>query len=262
MKQLIKYITDLFLSLGKNKNVAERKVTIAVETKEAVVELNRAVAEMKQPKEVEINSKYIWLFDPGHGGMRDGKYVTSGKRSPVWDDGSQYFEGVGNREIVKKLVKRLRVKGIDARDIVDSENDIRLSTRVKRANAIYHENGGNVIYVSIHSDGWKKESAHGYSVYTSPKQTKSDIIAEIFIENMEKEFPLMKLRADTTDGDRDKEANLAVCRDTYGPAILIENFFMTNEKNCREILMTEKGQNRIVKCHIASVLEIEKNGII
>jgi len=205
---------------------------------------------------------YIWLFDPGHGGTIDGKYQTPGKRSPIWKDGSQYFEGVGNREIVKKIVKILRSKGIDARDIVNSQKDIPLRTRINRANIIHRESKGKVIYVSIHSDGFSKESANGYSVYTSPGQTKSDEIAEVFLENMEREFPERKLRSDSSDGDKDKEANLAVCRDTLCPAILIENFFMTNESECKEILMSEEGQNRIVNAHVKSVLEIEATKLI
>ena len=189
--------------------------------------------------------------------MIDGKYVTPGKRSPVWSDGSQYFEGVGNREIVKKIVKKLRSAGIDARDIVSSEKDVPLKTRVKRANKIHQESGGRVIYVSIHSDGFGMESAHGYSVYTSIGQTKSDVIAEIFLDNIELDFPERKMRWDSSDGDRDKETNLYVCKHTYSPAILMENFFMTNEEECREILLTEEGQNRIVDAHIKAVLEIE-----
>ena len=51
-------------------------------------------------------SKFIWLLDSGHGGLDPdtGKYVTPGKRSPVWNDGSQYFEGVGNRDIVRRIL--------------------------------------------------------------------------------------------------------------------------------------------------------------
>ena len=46
-----------------------------------------------------MNKKLVILLDAGHGGIIDGKYQTSGKRSPKWKDGTQYFEGVGNRQI-------------------------------------------------------------------------------------------------------------------------------------------------------------------
>ena len=57
----------------------------------------------------------IWLLDAGHGGINPstGEYVTPGKRSPVWQKGllnmSQYYEGVGNRQIVDKIAAALDI---------------------------------------------------------------------------------------------------------------------------------------------------------
>jgi len=204
------------------------------------------------------NKKYVWLFDPGHGGIVDGQYMTSGKRSPLWKDGTQYFEGVGNRQIVQKLIKKCDEHNIYNFDVVASEYDIALSERVKIANQ-YYKTLGNCIYVSIHSNGFSKESANGYSIYTSKGETKSDRIAEVFIDNMVKHFPTHKLRKDTRDGDKDKEAQFYVLRKTRCPAILIENFFMTNYRECK-LLMNEEFQNKIVDCHFKSILQIEENG--
>jgi len=205
-----------------------------------------------------IKRKYIWLFDPGHGGIVDGQYMTSGKRSPVWDDGTQYFEGVGNRQIVEKLKKKCDEQYIYNFDVVESNYDVSLSERVKIANQ-YHKTLGKCIYVSIHSNGFSKESANGYSVYTSKGETKSDRIAEVFIDNMMEYFPDHKLRKDTRDGDKDKEAQFYVLRKTICPAILIENFFMTNYRECK-LLMNEEFQNKIVDCHFKSIKQIEENG--
>jgi len=200
-------------------------------------------------------SKHIWLIDAGHGGMIDGEYQTAGKRSPVWPDGSQYFEGVGNRQIASKLMDMLDAYSIPYFDILDgSQADVQLYDRVRKANQ-YQKIFGNCIYVSIHSDAFTKESANGYSVYTSEGQTKSDAIAQIFIDNMIVNFPEHKLRKDTRDGDYDKEAQFYVLRKTTSPAILIENFFMTNERECK-LLMSETGQDRIVKCHFESIRKI------
>ena len=130
-------------------------------------------------------SKFVWILDPGHGGLNPetGEYVTPGKRSPVWDDGTQYFEGVGNRDIVKRILKRCRNEGVLAIDVVNDWEDVSLSTRVNRANAIYKYHK-NCIYVSVHSNGFTKESAHGYSVYTSRGQTKSDAYADILLSHI------------------------------------------------------------------------------
>ena len=202
-------------------------------------------------------SEKIWLLDPGHGGLHPdtGNYMTSGKRSPKWDDGTQYFEGVGNRDIVKRIVKKCSDAGILALDIVNDWQDISLATRVNRANAIYAYYK-NAIYMSVHSNGFNKESAHGYSVYTSPGRTKSDRLADILLSYMELEFPDHKLRKDTSDGDMDKEAAFYVLRKTKMPALLSENFFMTNKREC-DLLLTEDFRDRIAKCHFKMINKIE-----
>ena len=71
----------------------------------------------------------IVILDAGHGGMIDGEYQTPGKRSPIWDDGSQYFEGVGNREIVSKLTDKLTEKGIEVFNANPTEKDMKLSRK-------------------------------------------------------------------------------------------------------------------------------------
>ena len=51
-------------------------------------------------------SKYIWLLDPGHGGLIDGVYQTRGKRSPPFADGSILYEGVFNRDVVSRILAK------------------------------------------------------------------------------------------------------------------------------------------------------------
>jgi len=202
--------------------------------------------------------KKIWLLDSGHGGLdpETGEYVTAGKRSPKWEDGSQYFEGVGNRDIVKRILKKCSREGILALDIVNDWQDVSLATRVNRANAIYAYYD-NAIYVSVHSNGFSQESANGYSVYTSPGQTQSDRLADILLSFMELEFPDHKLRKDTSDSDMDKEAAFYVLSKTRMPAILSENFFMTNKREC-DLLLTEDFRDRIATCHLKMIKKIEK----
>ena len=78
-----------------------------------------------------------------------------------------------------------------------------------------------------------------------------------FIESMTNEFMDHTLRMDKSDGDRDKEAQFYVLRNTSCPAILIENFFMTNMRECR-LLLEEEFQDRIVNCHMKSIKQIEQ----
>ena len=63
------------------------------------------------------------------------------------------------------------------------------------------------------------------------------------------------MRKDTSDGDPDKESNFYVLVNTAMPAILSENFFMTNERECKTLLMTESG--REIKIHIEMINKIE-----
>lgn len=204
-------------------------------------------------------SKYTWILDAGHGGIVDGQYATVGKRSPIWNDGTQYFEGVGNRNIVNKLIHKLKTNNIDCIDLLDgTQDDLSLQARVYRANKEYYSNK-NCILISTHSNGFHKESANGYSIYTSIGETKSDLIATEFYKNMELYFPSHKKRTDYhTDNDIDKEANFYILKKTNCPAILIENFFMTNYRECK-LLMSSEFVSKIVNCHFDSIKAIENN---
>jgi N-acetylmuramoyl-L-alanine amidase len=204
-----------------------------------------------------LDSKNLYIFDNGHGGIIDGVYQTPGKRSPIWSDGTQLFEGEFNRSIVDRLMKLCEDAKIDCINLVDTNIDIPLSTRTSQANEIYRNTDKPCIYISVHANGFNKESAHGWGVYTSVGETKSDEIAEILFKKAQAEFPTHKMRKDTRDGDSDKEANFYVLKNTAMPAILSENFFMTNEAECR-LLMSEEGRDRIAKIHFEMIKELEK----
>jgi len=155
---------------------------------------------IKKIKAIKTESHYLWIFDNGHGGIIDGVYQTAGKRSPKWEDGTQLFEGEFNRSIVDRLVKMCKDNNIDCINLVDTQEDISLRKRTDAANDIYREqlqnDGKPCIYVSVHANGFSKESAHGWGVYTSPGETKSDKIATILFTKAGIEFPAHKMRKD------------------------------------------------------------------
>ena len=209
------------------------------------------------PMPVE-GSNYLWILDNGHGGMIDGVYQTPGKRSPVWPDGTQLFEGEFNRAIVDRLMDMCEVNGIDAINLVNTPEDISLTERTSTANRLAKSSDKPCIYVSIHANGFSDESANGWSVYTSPGETKSDGIATILFGKAAHEFKGEYMRKDTySDGDVDKEANFSVLVNTTMPAILSENFFMTNYDNCHKYLLSEEGRDRIAKIHFEMILQVE-----
>jgi N-acetylmuramoyl-L-alanine amidase len=195
-------------------------------------------------------SKYLWIFDNGHGGVIDGVYQTQGKRSPVWPNGEVLYEGEFNRGIVDRLMVLCEANNIDAVNLVATRKDVSLSERVQTANKLAKSSDKPCIYVSIHANGFDQESANGWSVYTSNGTTKSDKIAKILLDKATAEFPDEYMRGT-------KESNFYVLKNTSMPAILSENFFMTNFDNCHKYLLSENGRDRIAKIHFEMIQQLE-----
>ncbi len=194
----------------------------------------------------------IVLLDNGHGALINGKYQTPGKRSPRWSNGTQLYEGEFNRAIVNGIIQELTELKIPYVNIAPEYRDVRLETRVKRANEYLKSNS---FYLSVHANAG---GGHGSEVFTSPGDTKSDKIATIFGLEYKNTFPDKKLRTDFTDGDLDKERRFYVLTRTKMPAILTENFFMDNEEECKDILMTKEGREKIVEYHINAILKVQQ----
>jgi N-acetylmuramoyl-L-alanine amidase len=194
----------------------------------------------------------IALLDNGHGGLINAQYQTPGKRSPLWSDGSQLFEGEFNRAIVSRIVESLTKIKIPYVLIAPEARDVMLATRVSRANKYSQE---ACFFLSVHSNAG---GGNGFEVYTFPGESKSDKIATIFGEEFKVTYPDKKLRTDFTDGDLDKERRFIVLRDTIMPAILTENFFMDNEEECREILLTKNGRDLIAQYHVNAIKRVKQ----
>ena len=192
------------------------------------------------------------LLDNGHGGLINGAYQTPGKRSPVWNDGSQLFEGEFNRAIVNGIIERLTQLKIPYVNLAPEYRDVRLETRVKRAN-IYPSNSS--FYLSLHANAG---GGNGSEIFTSPGDTKSDRIATIFGNEYQMTFPNRRLRTDFSDGDLDKERRFYVLTKTRMPALLTENFFMDNEEECKSILMTTNGRSKIIQYHVNAILKVRE----
>jgi N-acetylmuramoyl-L-alanine amidase len=200
-------------------------------------------------------NKKVYLMDYGHGGKINGIYQTAGKRSPKFDDGSVLYEGVNNRDNVKRLMDVLEKEGIKAIDIVNSDSDVALSERVRRANLL--AKGGECMYISMHSDahgnGAEWTPASGISVYTSKGQTKSDEFAQIVIDRLQANFgETVKWRTDNTDKDEDKEENFYVLKKTKCPAVLIEAGFHTNKEEATKML-SEDWKNKLTKSLVEAI---------
>lgn len=207
----------------------------------------------------------VELWDNGHG------IDTSGKCSPD----RSLLEYQKSRELVRDIVARRKAMGYDARILVPEDKDISLTERCRRVNEICKKYGkNNVIVISVHcnaagADGkWK--SAGGWCVYTSPGQTKADILAtdiwnaaNEYLKPYIERFPILKeqgaydkrqvpIRADWSDGDPDYEARFAILTGTNCPAVLTESLFQDNKADV-DFLLSPEGHKAIVDLHVAGV---------
>jgi N-acetylmuramoyl-L-alanine amidase len=160
--------------------------------------------------------KRVIMIDPGHGAE------TAGKRSP--DDTLREYEF--NRNVARRLVKKLQTSGFDARLTVNDDTDMPLIQRTNQARDLKRQ-GYDVLLVSIHANaagngGWS--TANGIETYTNDQAEK---LAQIIQR---------RLVADTSLRDRGvKRADLHITRETakYGiPGVLCELGFMTNRDEC------------------------------
>lgn len=186
------------------------------------------------------------LIDNGHGAE------TPGKRSP---DG-RLPEYRYSREIAAEILKELRKKGIDAILLVPEERDVALSERVRRVNSYCSSQGtSNVILLSIHcnaappNDGkWHK--ARGWSAWTSPGRTGSDLLAEYLYKSAASVLPsAIPIRRDLSDGDSDWEANFTILTKTRCVAVLTENLFQDNKEDV-DYLLSDSGRSAIINLHV------------
>lgn len=217
-------------------------------------------------------------------GTAHGKNVA-GKRSP---DG--IFE---EWQYSREIVERLREELAKHEDLVDVFVDIptadvplpqqaELTRRVRYVNQLCaHRHTERCIYVSIHVDAASSgewNNAGGWTAYTSPGRTRSDILATYLYEAAEKHLAgyaakmeegkkkglygsnQKPFRKDTSDGDPDKEARFYVLVRTKCAAVLTENLFQDNKADVA-FLTSEEGKKAIVALHKEAILRFAQHNI-
>jgi N-acetylmuramoyl-L-alanine amidase len=193
----------------------------------------------------------IFLIDSGHGGVINGVPQTAGKRSPDFGDGVLY-EGVINRKIAKKVIDFCKKEDVYVVELVPEETDISLGERVRRANKYK-----NAVLISLHCNAATTEKANGWEIFTTVGQNNSDPVAEEIYKQMKLSFPKANFRTDTSDGDNDKEVDFFLIKKANCISVLVENFFMTNEKDYK-LLMSDSGQTKIAKAIFEAIKVINK----
>lgn len=186
------------------------------------------------------------LIDNGHGEN------TPGKRSP---DG-RLREWAYTREIADMVLFELRKKGIDAERIVKEDTDVPLSERCRRANDIYREAGKKAILISIHCNaagsGANWMNARGWSVFVSNNASANSKKLAACLADAAEGIPV-PVRTQTP-GRKYWEQNLAICRDTNCPTVLVENFFQDNKEDV-EYLLSPEGKRDVVRIHVEGIIK-------
>lgn len=152
-----------------------------------------------------------FVADPGHGGH------DSGALSPRGLKESEVVLDVCLR--VKHLLREERTVDL----LLTRETDIFLPLTARARTANDHKAD---VFLSVHCNSAEVATAHGYEAFTSIGTTRSDAMATRLLGIYAKAFPALRLRADWTDGDPDKEAKFTVLTATRMPAVLLELEFI------------------------------------
>lgn len=186
------------------------------------------------------------LLDSGHGGVIAGSYMTSGKRSPVWENGSVLYEGEFNRAIKYRLKEMLQLEGIPYVDVNPQDEDLSLSDRVDAANSY----PTNSVYVSIHANAG---GGTGCEVFTAVNcSSNSTKLAKCIEHQYGPHFYGERWRGI-------KKKDFYVIKNTKMPAVLIEAFFMDTEKECKKYLMTRHGREQIARWIFSGIIDYLKS---
>jgi N-acetylmuramoyl-L-alanine amidase len=208
-----------------------------------------------QPTYIPQKYNKIWVLDPGHGGMVNGKYDTY--PSKMYDHGDfVFYEGVYNRQVVSFLAEKMRAHGLNYVVSTDSNLDISIPVRVARAKnikRIFKHN--DTVFLSFHGNAAGIEEASGIELYTSPGDTPSDPLASLFYNKLASIG--WRMRHDYSDGDSDKESRFAVLMNYPDKAILFELGFFTNKEEAKKML-DPVWQDKITDCIIEGMKEAEE----
>lgn len=202
-----------------------------------------------------MSRKLIPILDPPHG------CDVPGKRSPD----SRHLEYDWGRKICKLLEDELINLGFRVEYTNTEEREIGLSKRKQIAESIKCLPDQTKFLLSLHNNAAGADNnwhnARGVEIYTAPGQTKSDIFADIILNNLKEDFPTIdgfKYRTDLSDGDLDKEAKFTVLMGRGYSAILLEWLFQDNVKDLA-LLQCPLVNMRLVRSLCRSLVYIDEH---
>jgi len=193
------------------------------------------------------------ILDNGHGGLVKGRPQTRERRSKIFPNGKQLFEGEFNRGIVNGIIQELSLMNIPYINISHELEQISISERVARANDDFQLKS---FLVSVHSNTNPGVPGNGCEFLIHPNSTLGPQIANIFAEEFQSTFPNKQLRLGDNQEKYKKRSNLGLLRSTRMPAIITENFFFNNDDETQNILMTREGRWKIIDYHVSAIVRV------
>ena len=169
------------------------------------------------------------ILDAGHGGMLNGKYTTAPAKMFKFPNGEIAYEGVINRKFTKRIGEILKSQGFNIVYTVDPSDPTDLSL-FKRVEITKKYKSTEAIFVSIHCNAFNSR-ANGTEIFTTKGFTKSDVLADNIIEEVNVKCPELAMRWDMSDGDKDKEEQFYVIHKTPLYAVLLECLFFDEWEN-------------------------------
>ena len=194
--------------------------------------------------------KLVVILDPAHGAD------VAGKCSP---DG-RHFEYKWSRERIAHLKALLINEGFEVYETTLSVNEPGLTRRKNFANNI--RRGSLKLLLSLHNnasgrDG-KWHSAKGVSIFTTKGVTRSDRCAKILLDQLEKDFPELRIRRYSVgELDGDFEENFTVLTGSDYMACLIEWLFQDNREDVNH-LVDSTFNSRFERSIIEGLIKIDE----
>lgn len=167
-------------------------------------------------------NKKLVVIIPGHGGVDQGAAVNGTTEAGI------------NLKVSRFLADCLNLYDCDVLLLRSHDMTMTLNERSEICNTLSPD-----LILSLHCNSFSTPGPNGMEVFTSPGQTMSDVAAGRIIDRMTAQFPLSRFRTDEADGDKDKESNYHILRETTSPAVLIEMGFLSNPEDYEKLIDTQ-----------------------
>ncbi|MDX2245439.1 MAG: N-acetylmuramoyl-L-alanine amidase [Bacteroidia bacterium] len=247
---------ETIIHIEKNPATEHRSRGVGLEITE-VIETDGDGSHSESPLFEISHPRFLWCLDNGHGKLQEGK------RSPLFEDGSRFEEWEFNRDIVRRIMEKLDVCGVQYYNVVpEVEIDAFTTGRAQRANEKVSPLGLPKIFLSVHANAFGMstwaDGITGIEVWHYPGSNAGMRLASVFQRELMKKLPDWVDRGIKSHKPNSSQI-FTVLRVPQMPTVLTENGFYTDRNQARS-LMTAETRQKIADAHVAAILQVEKDG--